>query len=610
MFQHDKPCDLIFVVLSLNVEIYHFSRMKSENGTAFSFNSDALVSVLSRNLEINLKPHQVLQLIKKLSNNLTGQQKTNLLEHLCLTTIGHFESLRLATHLHSSCHRLSDCCDFVTWLPSELTLRIFSFLSWKSLVVCSEVNKSWLKYARHPELYRYFCMLPQWSSPIQKKPQLFNKLMLYSGCNYRVQEENIKNSDSLIKNSLDIDWFGVFKKRVCLRRNFRLGKHRIRRFNGHSGAVYCVDCDAYRIVSGSADATIRVWNIRTNAKWSVQTLRGHSDAVRCVQLLPLPHNQSVGNNTYSSSPPVNCIHESIASIPCSLCKLDPTITYPNCWEPPEVLLISGSADTTLKLWHLSAAPNWSRIACTCTLQGHTDTVRCVQADHEKVISGSYDCTLRLWSITSGQVKRIFRGHSAGITCLVYSDNLLYSGSLDNTVRIWNISTGVCYYTLIRPIYSNNLTEASLSSSVSCLHLDYSQNRLVVAYHDGMVFAKYLSVFTELLRSHNFENSTTDSISHNSSMTRTFSSHTIHLDEYLCRSDYKSGSLIRCLTGDAWHIIYGSDDKSIKVWQVGDNNFVNSLQGHEDGVTCAVISGSVIVSGSYDKTVILYDFDVI
>ncbi|VEL08176.1 unnamed protein product [Protopolystoma xenopodis] len=47
-------------------------------------------------------------------------------------------------------------------------------------------------------------------------------------------------------------------------------------------------------------------------------------------------------------------------------------------QPPEALLISGSADTTLKLWRLSATASWSRIACAATLQGHTDTVRCVQ----------------------------------------------------------------------------------------------------------------------------------------------------------------------------------------------------------------------------------------
>ncbi|VDQ06748.1 unnamed protein product [Trichobilharzia regenti] len=95
-----------------------------------------------------------------------------------------------------------------------------------------------MKYARHPELYRHLCMQPQWSSPIQQKSQLFNKLMLSSGCNYRVQDENINKSDSLTKRSVDINWLNVFKKRVCLRRNFRLGKHRIRRFNGHSGGMY------------------------------------------------------------------------------------------------------------------------------------------------------------------------------------------------------------------------------------------------------------------------------------------------------------------------------------------------------------------------------------
>ncbi|CAH8480556.1 unnamed protein product [Schistosoma turkestanicum] len=379
-------------------------KMKSENGITFPLSSDTLVSMLSHNLELNLKPHQVLE---------------------GLTTIGHFESLRLATHLHSSCQRMPDCCDFVTWLPAELTLRIFSYLSWKSLIVCSEVNKSWLKYARHPELYRKFCMLPKWSSPILRRPQLSNNLTKSSELCYRVQEENVQNSNHSISNYLEINWLNVFKKRVCLRRNFRLGKHRIRKFNGHSGAVYCVDCDAYRIVSGSADATIRVWNIRTNAKWSVQTLRGHSDAVRCVQLLSLPHYQSNNTNnninSYCSSSPVHCIHESIASIPCSLCKLNKTITYPNCWEPPEVLLISGSADTTLKLWRLSTTSNWSRIACTCTLQGHTDTVRCVQ----------------VWQVDDNKFVNSLQEHEDGVTCAVISGSVIISGSYDKTVILYD-----------------------------------------------------------------------------------------------------------------------------------------------------------------------------
>ncbi|VEL08177.1 unnamed protein product [Protopolystoma xenopodis] len=62
-------------------------------------------------------------------------------------------------------------------------------------------------------------------------------------------------------------------------------------------AICCVAYDAYRIVSGSTDTTICVWNARTNANWSTQTLRGHSGAVRCLQLLPSRANSVVRNST-------------------------------------------------------------------------------------------------------------------------------------------------------------------------------------------------------------------------------------------------------------------------------------------------------------------------
>lgn len=42
--------------------------------------------------------------------------------------------------------------------------------------------------------------------------------------------------------------------------------------------------DDTRIVSGSSDKTIKVWNMRTNSPWSVMTLVGHSGTVRCLHL--------------------------------------------------------------------------------------------------------------------------------------------------------------------------------------------------------------------------------------------------------------------------------------------------------------------------------------
>ncbi len=47
----------------------------------------------------------------------------------------------------------------------------------------------------------------------------------------------------------------------------------------------------------------------------------------------------------------------------------------------------------------------------------------------------------------------------------------------------------------------------------------------------------------------------------------------------------------------------------QVWRADTNTPIGCLRGHEDGVTCLLIYGSVVISGSYDKNIILYDFDV-
>ncbi|KAA3681614.1 uncharacterized protein DEA37_0001463 [Paragonimus westermani] len=93
--------------------------------------SHELAPFLVHNSLKNLGPAQILQLIKDLSKLLNNQQKENLLEYLTThMRLGHLESLRLTSRLHSTCVTLTDCYDFVAWLPSELVTRIFSYLPW------------------------------------------------------------------------------------------------------------------------------------------------------------------------------------------------------------------------------------------------------------------------------------------------------------------------------------------------------------------------------------------------------------------------------------------------------------------------------------------------
>ncbi|OSZ82449.1 hypothetical protein CAP35_04045 [Chitinophagaceae bacterium IBVUCB1] len=65
-----------------------------------------------------------------------------------------------------------------------------------------------------------------------------------------------------------------------------------------------------------------------------------------------------------------------------------------------------------------------------------------------------------------------------------------------------------------------------------------------------------------------------------------------------------------MTPDGSHIVSGSKDKSIKIWNVATGALVRTLNGHTDEVRFIDISddGSKIVSGSKDGTIRIWDFN--
>lgn len=57
---------------------------------------------------------------------------------------------------------------------------------------------------------------------------------------------------------------------------------------GHSGTVRCLDLNGNRLVSGSTDRTIKVWDLSFASYWSGAsckvTMVGHFHTVRCLQV--------------------------------------------------------------------------------------------------------------------------------------------------------------------------------------------------------------------------------------------------------------------------------------------------------------------------------------
>ena len=170
---------------------------------------------------------------------------------------------------------------------------------------------------------------------------------------------------------------------------FALGRHK-----GHSGAISSLTFspDGTRIVSGSYDSTLQLWNAVDGVH--IATLRGHSGVV-----------------------------------------------YSVAYSPDASRIVSGSWDCTVQLWRSTSG---SRIA---KLKGHSGAVYSVafSPDNAHVISGSWDCTVRLWNSTTGTSVVTFTGHSDPVRSVAFSPDgtLIVSGSDDLTVRIWNVATNAC-----------------------------------------------------------------------------------------------------------------------------------------------------------------------
>ena len=94
-----------------------------------------------------------------------------------------------------------------------------------------------------------------------------------------------------------------------------------------------------------------------------------------------------------------------------------------------------------------------------TLFGHTDSVYSVafSPDESNIVSGSEDTTVRVWDASTGQLLKIFSGHAGPVHSVSFSPNgsQIASGSGDNTIRLWDVATGK---PLIHPLAHTSTVE--------------------------------------------------------------------------------------------------------------------------------------------------------
>lgn len=73
----------------------------------------------------------------------------------------------------------------------------------------------------------------------------------------------------------------------------------------------------------------------------------------------------------------------------------------------------------------------------------------ITADGEKLISGSQDSTIKLWNLHTGELRCTLKGHSMAVVSLAIYPNgkTLASSSRDGVIQLWNLATGEIVQTL-------------------------------------------------------------------------------------------------------------------------------------------------------------------
>ncbi len=436
-------------------------------------------------------------------------------------------------------------------------------------------------------------------------------------------------------------------------------KSHISTFRGHQNWVCSVafSPDGTRLVSGSADRTIRLWDVSTGE--CLETLSGHGHGVWSVAFSP------DGTRLISGSADRTLrLWEVSTGEALQILKGHEHGVWSVAFSPDGQLIASGSADQTVRLWDVSTGE------CQQTLVGHSNWVWRVafSPDGQLIASGSADQTVRLWKVKretqrdskARQCLRVLLGHSNWVWSVVFSPdgNYLISGSEDRTLRLWSRRSGQCLKTLqgssnwvwsvafspdghtlasgqgdrlvhLWAMTSGDMTSGDMPSGAPSITLAGAQNA---------IWSVTFSPNGNLLASGNEDGKvhlwSIDSEKH---AYRSFSGHTKSIwsvdfdakgetiasgsaDLSIRLWDVKTGQCQQTLLGHqhwvcsvAFHpqkniLASGSYDRTIKLWNLETSECIETWTGHTSGLWCIAFSptGDFLASSSIDQTIRLWD----
>lgn len=302
-----------------------------------------------------------------------------------------------------------------------------------------------------------------------------------------------------------------------------------------------------------------------------QTLSGHSRGINCLAFSPGAKNGKNSPILASGSRGETKLWdltkgELIGNLSEYQWSLSGVVDEVNCltFSPDGQMLVSGGADSTIKIWHPGA------VDLIDILHKHNGMVRCVAftPDGRMLATGGDDRKILFWDLMHRQVAIALSLDDTAAHSLAFSQDgqTLITGSY-RKIKVWHkscLDEATNFHS--EPVH----TLMGHSHIVRSLAMSEDDNILVSGSRDKTI--KIWDLETgELIRTLNGHRDSVEAIA---------------------------------LSSDGEIIASGSADKTIKLWHLHTGELLGTFTGHTNTVTALAFtaSGEMLVSASLDKTI--------